>query len=45
MIRSQAALEMMMTQSWSKASQLLHTDPDKVAAKKEKGPPPEKKPT
>ena len=45
LIRSQAALEMLVTQSWSKASQLLHTDPDKVAAKKEKGPPPEKKPT
>ena len=44
LIRAQAALEMLVTQGWSKASQLLHTDPEKMV-KKEKGPLPEKKPT
>jgi PTH1 family peptidyl-tRNA hydrolase len=28
--RAQAALEMLVTQGWSKASQLLHTDPAKA---------------
>ena len=40
--RSQAALETLMKESWSKASQQLHTDPEKLV-KKEKEPPPEKK--
>jgi len=35
--RSQAALETLLTQSWSKASQQLHTDPAK-AAKKDQDP-------
>lgn len=39
LIRSQAALETLVAQGWSKASQQLHTDPAKVAAKKDKNPP------
>jgi peptidyl-tRNA hydrolase, PTH1 family len=31
--RSQAALEMLVTQGWGKAAQLLHTDPAKAANK------------
>jgi PTH1 family peptidyl-tRNA hydrolase len=38
--RAQAAMDLMMTTSWSKASQLLHTDPLKQQEKPEKKPPP-----
>ena len=36
LIRAQAALEMLVTQGWNKASQLLHTDPAKVVKKDKK---------
>jgi PTH1 family peptidyl-tRNA hydrolase len=38
--RSQAALETLVGQGWSKASQQLHTDPAKVVKKENKAPPP-----
>ena len=41
--RSHAALETLVTNGWSKASQQLHTDPDKLV-KKDKGPPPGRTP-
>ena len=37
--RSQAALETLMKESWSKASQQLHTDPDAVKPAKKPPPP------